>query len=312
MSRRPHSLLGLFADIILAGLCLAAAATFAGKLFWLLDLASHFQVYYFWAATALLLGNLLLRRKRSALAAAALLGISGYHLLPYYLPRSQVAEQGTAHRLMLLNLNLTNQKTAAVTAEIAEHDPDILVLQEVTPRWRKELGALPAGFKHSFDLPEEGAFGIWVMSKFELEDLDVQRRDGVAFLHVRYKVGSRPLEVVALHPLPPVSGPASKIRDTILADASIYAAGEGSRIAVGDLNCSPWSPHFRSFLKTSGLRDTALGRGAQGTWLRGLLLGIPIDHVLVSPDIEVIDRIIGRDVGSDHRPVVVTFQFQKD
>ena len=312
MSRRPHSLLGHFADVALAGLCLAAAATFAGNLFWILDLASHFQVYYFWAAAALCLGNLLLRRKRSALVAAALLGISGYHLVPYYLPRSQVAEQGESHKLMLLNLHLTNQKTAAVMAEIAAHDPDILVLQEVTPRWREELGALPARFKHSFDLPEEGAFGIWAMSKFELVDLDVQRRHEIAFLHVRYKVGSRPLEIVALHPLPPVGGAASKIRNTILAHASVYAAGEGSRIAVGDFNCSPWSPQFRSFLKTSGLRDSALGRGAQGTWLRNLLLGIPIDHVLVSPDIEVIDRVVGRDVGSDHRPVVVTFQFQND
>ena len=167
-----------------------AAATFAGKLFWLLDLASHFQVYYFWAAAALCLGNLLLRRKRSALVAAALLGFSGYHLSPYYLPRPQVTERGKSHTLMLLNLNLTNQRTAAVMAEIDAYDPDILVLQEVTPRWREELGALPARFKHGFDLPEEGAFGIWVMSKFELVDLDVQRRHGIAFLHVRYKVAS--------------------------------------------------------------------------------------------------------------------------
>ncbi len=287
-------------------------ATFAAKHFWILDLASHFQAYYFCAALALLAWNLLLRRRRAAIVATVLLCMSGYHLLPYYLPRDKVSARGTSYKVMLLNLNLDNQKTAAVKAEILATDPDILILQEVTPRWREELKSLPAAFNHSFDLPEDGAFGIWVMSKFKLDDLDVQRRGFIAFLHIRYKVGARPLEVVALHPYPPVGGRASHTRNTILADASVYAAGEGSRIAVGDLNCSPWSPHFRSFLKVSGLRDSARGRGVQGTWLRELLLGIPIDHILVSPDIEVIDRVVGRHVGSDHRPVVVTFQFDSD
>ena len=34
-------------------------------------------------------------------------------------------------------------------------------------------------------------------------------------------------------------------------------------------------------------------------------LGITIDHCLVSPDIEVKQRLVGPDVGSDHLPVIV-------
>ena len=304
-------LLATGGDLALLGLALAALATVAGRSFWMLDLASHFQHYYAWAAGLLLILNLVLRRRRAALVSVALLGLAAFHLLPYYLPRSEVAGAGVPYKAMLLNLNLHNQKTAAVRAEIAANDPDILVLQEVTPRWRDELKALPAGFKHSLDLPERGAFGMWILSKFELEDQDVQRRDGVAFLLLKYQVEGRTLAVVALHPLPPVGAAASRTRNAILADAAVNAAGEGGRIAIGDFNCSPWSPYFRHFLKVSGLRDSALGRGVHGTWMGGLLPGIPIDHVLVSPDIEVLDREVGNDVGSDHRAVVVKFQFSK-
>jgi endonuclease/exonuclease/phosphatase (EEP) superfamily protein YafD len=298
-------------DLVLGVLCLAAIATFAGELFWLLDLASHFQVYYLAVALALLLGNVIFKRQRSALVSLVLVGIGAFHLYPYFLPVGEPETEGKSYKVMLLNLHLHNEKTAAVKEAIAAADPDILVLQEVTPRWRQELNSLPANFRHSFDLPEKGAFGIWVLSKFKSTDLDVQRREGVAFLHLKYQVGKRELEVVALHPVPPIGGAASRVRNTILADAAVYAAGEGSRIAIGDFNCSPWSTHFKRFLKQSGLRDSARGRGrgVKGTWHPQRLLGIPIDHVLVSPDIAVVDRTVGDDVGSDHRPVTVTFQF---
>ncbi|MGI9243509.1 MAG: endonuclease/exonuclease/phosphatase family protein [Verrucomicrobiales bacterium] len=304
-----RNLLSVTADIGLASLGLAALATFAGKALWIFDLASHFQLQYACAAAVLLVLNLILRRRKSAVACAALLGVTAYHLLPYYLPQEAVAEKETSFKVMLLNLNRSNQKTVAVHEEITGNAPDILVLQEVTPRWCAELDSLKADFQHSFDLPDRGPFGMWVLSKFPLLDLEVLRLNEIAYLHVSYQVDQRTLKLTTLHPLPPVSASASMTRNRILADAATYAAGEGTRIAIGDFNCSPWSPYFRSFIATSGLRDSGLGRGVHGTWLRGLFFGIPIDHILVSPDIEILDRQVGNDVGSDHRGVVLQFQF---
>jgi len=304
-----------FGDLILALLCVAVIATLAGKVHWVLELLSHFQVYYFVGAVLLLIGNLILWRKVHVLITLGLVGFGGFQLYPYFLPAPEVKGAGKEYTVMQLNLNYANQKTAAVKEAIANAKPDLLILQEVTPRWRKDLDSLTGDFAHSFSLPEEAAFGIWILSQFEFQDIDIQRRDEIAFLHVKYKAGERPLEVVAMHPFPPVGGNGSRMRNEILEATAIYASdkpdvvGDETRIAVGDFNCSPWSPYFRDFLKTTGLRDSALGRGVKATWFPIPVFGIPIDHVLVSPDIEVLEREVGEDIGSDHRAVVVKFRF---
>ena len=71
------------------------------------------------------------------------------------------------------------------------------------------------------------------------------------------------------------------------------------------------SHHFRLLLRRTGLRDSARGRGVQPTWPAGSpLLAIPLDHCLHSPDIAILQRRIGGDVGSDHYPVIVDFTFR--
>jgi endonuclease/exonuclease/phosphatase (EEP) superfamily protein YafD len=61
---------------------------------------------------------------------------------------------------------------------------------------------------------------------------------------------------------------------------------------------------LRHFMEQNGLRDSALGFGLHPTWLsRWLPLGIPIDQILHSDAIAVLDRRVGPDVGSDHFPV---------
>jgi endonuclease/exonuclease/phosphatase (EEP) superfamily protein YafD len=77
---------------------------------------------------------------------------------------------------------------------------------------------------------------------------------------------------------------------------------------VGDLNVTPWNHRFRRLMQRSGLMDSSRGRGFQPTWPQDHpLLRIPIDHVLHSPDILVVNRRIGREVNSDHSPVIVDF-----
>jgi endonuclease/exonuclease/phosphatase (EEP) superfamily protein YafD len=91
-----------------------------------------------------------------------------------------------------------------------------------------------------------------------------------------------------------------------------YISGiQGARILAGDLNVTSWSPFFKDWLRESGLHDSRLGFGVQATWpTTSPLFLIPLDHVLVSPDIQVMQRQVGADVGSDHRPVLIDFTFK--
>jgi hypothetical protein len=72
------------------------------------------------------------------------------------------------------------------------------------------------------------------------------------------------------------------------------------------LNLTPWSFHFKVLLRVTGLHDSARGFGVQPSWPNNNpFLRIPLDHVLHSPDIVVLQRTIGPDVKSDHFPVIV-------
>ena len=77
-------------------------------------------------------------------------------------------------------------------------------------------------------------------------------------------------------------------------------------MVLGDLNATAWCYAFRRFLRETGLKDSARGWGYQATWPTGFLpLRIPIDHCLLSPDLKVLNRRIGPNVGSDHFPLTV-------
>ncbi len=74
-------------------------------------------------------------------------------------------------------------------------------------------------------------------------------------------------------------------------------------MVVGDLNATRWSAGFAPLIG-AGLRDSATGSGWQPTWPAGLgALGVPIDHVLHSPDLRVVSRAVPAWPGSDHRAV---------
>ena len=84
-------------------------------------------------------------------------------------------------------------------------------------------------------------------------------------------------------------------------------------IVAGDFNATPWSPHFRDLLATTGLRDAGSGRGWLPTWPTWLgPAGIPIDHVLVKGPVTVAGLSLGPDVGSDYRPLVADLRVAEE
>jgi endonuclease/exonuclease/phosphatase (EEP) superfamily protein YafD len=76
-------------------------------------------------------------------------------------------------------------------------------------------------------------------------------------------------------------------------------------IAAGDFNSTPNGRAYQTFQAVYGIIDACPNIFRCGTipaWLP-LYAGLPIDHIMVSPDVRVIDYQVGPDVGSDHRPV---------
>jgi endonuclease/exonuclease/phosphatase (EEP) superfamily protein YafD len=122
-------------------------------------------------------------------------------------------------------------------------------------------------------------------------------------------VNSKEITLVATHPLPAVSAEYASARDSQL-EAVVDAYGESteSRLLIGDLNISMWSPICRRVFGKSGLRNTCESFGVMTSWQHGSLLQIPIDMALCDPRILVSTCAIGPELGSDHRPLIVEFR----
>ena len=298
----------------LASCCLAAAtvAGWCGGWHWLLDLASHFRCY--WLLLALPCLALTWRRAawpvRCCLA-AAVVG-NAWPLLPYWMPAPAVVAAAPADEsLAIVSVNVLrrNADKAAVLAYLRSRDPDLIVVLEVDAAWAAALAELADRWPHAIVEPREDNFGIALLAKRPPRARAVQDfgAAGVPSIVAEFAGPTGAFTLVATHPLAPQAQGLARGRDRQLrAIADFVAIAPLPCIVAGDLNTTPWSAAFRDLVARSGLRDTALGRGVQGTWNARLWAPrIPIDHVLAPPTVEVLHRAVGPDVGSDHFPLEV-------
>ena len=185
---------------------------------------------------------------------------------------------------------------------------------EVDDRWEQALTELKDIYPHQFMQSRPDNFGIGLLSREPLAESRFVNAGGTHLptIVARDERGDRAFVIVATHPLPPIGASNTRERDAQLrAVADTVKASPLPCVVVGDLNATPWSSAFRDLTARSGLRDSALGRGVQGSWnAKSPLIRIPIDHVLVPASVTVLSRAIGQHVGSDHFPVEVEFVLQ--
>lgn len=281
-------------------------AGFAGRWHWLLDLTSHFRWYYLLAA---LVWYAITSRRRSRLATAWLaiaVGLNTWAMMPYWLPSTTNADDGDPLAIVSLNVRFENPDKQRTIAYLRDHNADVVVLLEVDDAWATALRDLESIYPHRVVTPQPGLFGIAVLSRVPLDTPRVVEPGGGSTTVIAgLACGEQGCLLMAAHPLAPVSAEWSARRDAQFAAMGELTAGESRPVIVaGDLNATPWSHGFRALAAPRDLRDSAIGRGVQATWNARLWAPrIPIDHVLVSPEIGVQSRTVGPDVGSDHLPV---------
>lgn len=286
---------------------------FLGRVHWTFDLFSHFRVQYM-QLCLVLIGIALWRRQNKRALAITLLACLNYaFVLPLYFGKPAPATAPTV-RAMLINLNAGNGNTEKVMEAINNATPDILLLEEVTPKWARELAVLNKDYTCRIADPQEGCFGIMLLSKHPLKNGKILEigSAGVPSIGADIYLAKNTFSIIGTHPLPPAGGEYSRHRNDQLEKLpEIAKAQKYPVLLIGDLNTTPWSPHFVKLVRSSGLKNSMKGFGFQPTWPANMsLLRIPLDHVLHSPEITIHNRMVGGDVGSDHFPVIVDFSME--
>lgn len=114
------------------------------------------------------------------------------------------------------------------------------------------------------------------------------------------------VSLLASHPNIPTGRSGFKQRNKQLSELGDFVVKLKKPVGmVGDFNTTMWSPHYKKFARKAALQNARAGFGTIPTWPTFFtLLYIPIDHCLVSPEIEVVKIRRGREVGSDHLPLI--------
>jgi len=243
---------------------------------------------------------------------AALVLANGIRVAPQWRssPTTSVpTAQALQLKCLLSNVHTENREFDRVLNFVQAERPDIAVFEEVDNEWFHHLYARTNILPHLHAIPRSDNFGIAVFSRFRPARIETEYFSDRELPSLVFHFGTElnHLTLIATHPLPPVFARGFEARNQHLAGLGAFAAKLPSpTIVVGDLNCSPWSPWFHQLEADSGLRDSTRGHGVQLSWPVGLpVIGVPIDHCLVSPSIQVIRRRLGPNVGSDHYPLVV-------
>lgn len=250
----------------LAWLTLAALITGQlGALHWFAELFSHFVPHY---AAVFALAALCLRHRWRYLWAVLALALTVWTLWPPVLDPPERA----ATRVIWYNVNLNNSDAAGESARLLAADADLIALAEIQlrdPGWQPLRQHYPHGCAHEDSSP----FALAVFAREPLAACDIFFPGEYPAIRAVLRDGR---VLYAAHPPPPINADLASARVDYLRTLADRLAAENSTLLVGDLNSSPYSPHYRTLLHDADLRATT--RNILPTWLP---LGLNLDHALV-------------------------------
>ncbi len=217
------------------------------------------------------------------------------------------ADDGVAIRLMTSNVLASNPDLGGLVEDLASRDPDVILLQEITPEHATTLRALPLDgrYPHRVYNPLPFVHGYALLSRFPVASSTVDGVDGWPLIRTVVETPAGEVEIVNVHTPAPTNRFRHSIWEQELDDMrSWLLASTRPILLAGDFNATPDHQDFRALL--AGEPDDAWNRAGSGwgtTYRDGPVIAatIQLDHVVVTDDWGVSDiEVIGL-AGSDHR-----------
>ena len=278
------------------------------------ELFLNFCLQYFLSALVFLVIFGLLRQWKMTIVALLIMLYAGLFLIPF-LRTAPVVKTDSFEDITILqfNVNYRHDDVMKVAQWIRDKDPDIVVIQEATPEICKNIKELSVHYPYSLSNPKIGAHGMALYSKFPLQHHEKAfiGHSTNEYTKVTFQTPEKqiPFTLIELHaacsPLGEMKWDERRYELSRISKI-IGNLPDTHKILMGDLNTTPYSPYFKDLEKISGLRNAMVDSNFYGTWPNFLPapLRIPIDHLLVSDRIKVLERQVCPDLGSDHLPVI--------
>jgi len=216
--------------------------------------------------------------------------------------------------ILVYNVYQENDKYQDLIDKVNELSPDLVLLLETNSEWDKALLPLNEIYPYSVKAIQDNTYGMMLLSKLKPLEKDIEYLDkkDVPSVDTLLTIKDRKLRIIGLHPLPPIPTEAMTSRQK---DAEFEAAAERInelsdeevKIVAGDLNDVVWSKASNRFKKSTGLKDPRVGRGTFSTFPTYSPIRFPLDHILCSPELELIELKVLENLGSDHFPIYVRF-----
>lgn len=283
------------------------------------ELASHFKIQYLLASLVCLLSCLLYWEAGWATVAAFCAALNLTAVAPWHIYRNNSAgPQSDSKRLKLVlaNVNYKNAAHGAFISFVLRCAPDVLIVQEVDSAWCDSLQALQSHYPFSEALPKGYGSGMAIYSYYPFEKLTVALSEGDARPGILAKVNvdGASVSLLSIHPRAPIRKGYFELRNEMLASAANCLRNlPEPKICIGDLNITPWSSYYRSFVKQTGMANVRKGFGLLPSWPAFLFfkwLMIPLDHCLISGGIRTTWVTLGTPNGSDHLPLILEIEIQ--
>lgn len=277
---------------------------------WVFDLAASFRVQYVVVDALLAVACVLQRKRIWCLALAACAAFSAWPVLPYVaLPIDAVAATPVSqHTVNILSANVLfeNHSAKRLLEIVRKESPDIVLLVEYTPEWAAQVDELRAAYPYYLEGPARSPWGIALFSRFAFDSSKAIPIGPSYGVQASVRTPDGPLLLIGTHLASPTTPWRAAVRNSQLDSlATRVANATGPLVVVGDLNITPYSPLFQDWLARTGLTDTRRGRTLSPSWPAQLpILGIPIDHCVVSRGVVIVRHRGLAAFGSDHYPIL--------
>ena len=285
---------------------------------WSGDLVALVIDYLFGALLLVLLGFLRTKRWRWAAVVAILLAMNGIELINYEAitePVSAVsnsAQNGPTTRVMIYNTYHQNPDLDAVVAEVRKFDPDLFFLMEYSDAIQAQIESEFVDYPHQLIRTSRQTMGLALFSRLPFDETEIHRfaETRIPIFQAVVRVGDTPFTFVGGHSWPPQPRWGQLHRDQVASITRVASQSTHPLIVAGDFNASQWSYAVQDMGRQAGVANILRPFDLTKTSSPVPLIGLPIDHVLLSDEWVVTNIEYGDKGGSDHKPIVVDLRLE--